>query len=182
MFGRLGWGYARTFFSDLNDKTIIVASLAKAFGASGGLILSGDSQKLKLIHRYGGPSNWSQSLNAAAIGSGLASIEIHRTSELNMLQEKLKNNIKLFDFLIHTDQKSSFSPIRLIRCFESHIANDLSAFLIQHGFFISPVFFPIVPQGMAAVRITLRADLEKTALEKFCFLVKQKLSDYGLLN
>lgn len=178
--GDKGCGYVRSHIPKLNDKTIIVASLAKAFGASGGLIMMGNEFQRKIINRYGGPSNWSQSLNSAAIGAGLASIEIHKTDELKNLQRKLQDNIALFDSLLHTEEQNNIMPIRLVRCYENHIANDVAEFLMNNGFFTSAVFFPVVPQGRAAIRVTLRADISEVSLRTFCALVKTKLAEYDL--
>lgn len=79
-FGKKGRGFIRPYFKALDDQTLIVASLGKSFGASGGLAMLGSEKQKKLMYRYGGPSNWSQSLNSAAIGAGLASIKIHLTN------------------------------------------------------------------------------------------------------
>lgn len=180
IMGDTGQGYVKSHIDILNEKTIIVASLAKAFGASGGLVMMGSNEQRKIINRYGGPSNWSQSLNSAAIGAGLASIEIHKSNELQNLQIKLQNNIKLFDSLLSTEESGNSMPIRLIRCYENHIANEVSEYLMNNGFFTSAVFFPVVPQGRAAIRVTLRSDISESSLKDFCRLVKNKLSEYGL--
>lgn len=83
--GNKGKGYIRSRFAELDEQTIIVASLAKSFSSSGELVMFGDANHKKLVHRYGGPANWSQSLNVAAIGAGLASIELHHSSEFDLL-------------------------------------------------------------------------------------------------
>ncbi len=82
-FGERGKGFIRPYYEPLDDQTIIVASLGKAFGASGGLIMFGSENQKTLMSQYGGPSNWSQSLNSAAIGAGLASIKIHSAQQYN---------------------------------------------------------------------------------------------------
>lgn len=167
-FGERGSGFIRPHMQTLDDQTLIVASLGKSFGASGGLIMFGSERQKSLMYRYGGPSNWSQSLNSAAIGAGLASIKIHQTEELRSLQEKLQFNIKLFDSLIHTDQYGTNTAIRLITCGEAEKANTLAIHLAEEGFFTSSVFFPVVPRGKAAVRVTLRADMDHTTIKLFC--------------
>lgn len=167
-FGERGKGFIRPRFQDLDDRTLIVASLGKSFGASGGLIMFGNEKQKSLMHRYGGPSNWSQSLNSAAIGAGLASLKIHRSAELPILQEKLLANIKLFDSLIHTEQHNTTTAIRLVNCGEAEKANVLAIQLADCGFFTSAVFFPVVPRGKAAIRITLRADMARETLYSFC--------------
>lgn len=178
--GDNGHGYIRSQMASLDENTIIVASLAKSFGSSGGLVMFGDKTHKKLVHRYGGPSNWSQSLNVAAIGAGLASVKIHRTPELAKLQLKLQKNIRLFDDSIQTEQSGSPTAIRLIRCGPASLANQAAAYLADNGFFTSAVFFPVVPQGKAAIRVTLRADMQSDTISRFCTLITDFLKCHGV--
>jgi 7-keto-8-aminopelargonate synthetase-like enzyme len=177
--GRFGAGLVRPRLHALDDDCLIVASLAKSFGASGGLVMLGSERQKTLIQRYGGPSNWSQSLNSAAIGAGRASIELHRTLEFAALQEKLQVNIRLFDSLIRTEQHKSNMAIRLVSCGEAALANNIAIELANHGFFTSAVFFPVVAQGKAAIRITLRADMEAKLIRHFCELITELLRTHG---
>ncbi|MGE8188316.1 aminotransferase class I/II-fold pyridoxal phosphate-dependent enzyme [Pseudomonas sp. NPDC086278] len=177
--GTLGAGLVRPRLQALDDDVLIVASLAKSFGASGGLVMLGNQRQKKLIERYGGPSNWSQSLNSAAIGAGRASIQLHRTPAFAALQEKLQVNLRLFDSLIHTGQHGSNMAIRLIHCGEAALANRIASGLANLGFFTSAVFFPVVPQGKAAIRITLRADMEPALIRHFCDRVTELLHEYA---
>lgn len=173
--GTFGAGLVRPKIQPLDDESLIVASLGKSFGASGGLIMLGSERQKKLIQRYGGPSNWSQSLNSAAIGAGRASLKLHRTLEFSALQEKLQANIQLFDSLIQTETHGSTMAIRLIHCGEAALANTIAIELANLGFFTSAVFFPVVAQGRAAIRITLRADMDPSLICQFCELVTELL-------
>ncbi|MBK5510780.1 aminotransferase class I/II-fold pyridoxal phosphate-dependent enzyme [Pseudomonas sp. TH15] len=177
--GQQGAGLVRPRMAALEDDCLIVASLAKSFGASGGLIMLGNERQKKLIQRYGGPSNWSQSLNCAAIGAGRASIRLHHSAELTTLQASLQANIRLFDSLISTEQCHSNMAIRLIKCGEAALANRIAIELSDLGFFTSAVFFPVVAQGQAAIRITLRADMEPTVIRQFCELIIELLRTHG---
>ncbi|PWE42346.1 2-amino-3-ketobutyrate CoA ligase [Pseudomonas prosekii] len=177
--GAFGRGIVRPRLQALEDDCVIVASLAKSFGASGGLVMLGNERQSKLIQRYGGPTNWSQSLNSAAIGAGRASIKLHRTPEFALLQEKLQFNIQLFDTLIRTEQHGSNMAIRLIHCGKATLANNVASELANLGFFTSAVFFPVVAQGQAAIRVTLRADMTATLIRQFCELVTELLSKHG---
>ncbi|AZF51846.1 Putative 8-amino-7-oxononanoate synthase [Pseudomonas sp. R4-34-07] len=181
-FGDKGRGFIRPRLPELDDQTLIVASLGKSFGASGGLIMFGSSEQKSLMYRYGGPSNWSQSLNSAAIGAGLASIKIHHSNELLMLQDKLRTNIRLFDSLIYTDQQSSLSAIRLVTCGKAEKANALAIQLADSGFFTSAVFFPVVPSGKAAIRITLRADMTHETIRSFCSKLLALIEENKITN
>jgi 7-keto-8-aminopelargonate synthetase-like enzyme len=65
--------------------------------------------------------------------------------------------------------------IRLIHCGEATLANRIAIELANLGFFTSTVFFPVVEQGKAAIRITLRADMEPMLIRHFCELVTELL-------
>lgn len=171
--GDQGQGYIRSSFASFDDSSIIVASLAKSFGASGGVIMFANLEHKQKTLRYGGPSNWSQSLNSAAIGAGRASIALHHTHELSQLQRRLQSNIELFDSLIRTAQSGNFTAIRLIRCGPADIATRAAAYLTDNGFFTAAVFFPVVARGESSIRITLRADMTPALIIKFCTLVKE---------
>jgi len=177
--GQCGAGLVRSRLSTVDERTVIVASLAKSFGASGGLAMFGSERHKALVQRYGGPSNWSQSLNTAAIGAGMASIRLHRSRELDTLQERLQANIRLFDSLIRTAQHGNSMAIRLIPCGETALANRLAVELAELGYFTSAVFFPVVPQNKAAIRITLRADMEPGVIRSFCEQITGLLEAHG---
>lgn len=171
--GANGAGYVKPQMGDLDERTIIVASLGKAFGAGGGLAMLGIERYKNLIYRYGGPSNWSQSLNSAAIGAGRASISLHHNGVVAQLQKRLQENILYFDGLIKTEQMGSCSPIRLIRCTSASVASSISAKLANSGFFTSTVFFPVVAKGKPAIRITIRADMDSLLIKDFCAKLSQ---------
>ncbi|MBA1376645.1 aminotransferase class I/II-fold pyridoxal phosphate-dependent enzyme [Pseudomonas brassicacearum] len=177
--GPSGIGLVRSRIPAVDDRTLIVASLAKSFGASGGLAMFGSERHKTLVQRYGGPSNWSQSLNSAAIGAGMASISLHRSPEFSSLQERLQANIRLFDSLIRTEQYASPMAIRLVHCGEAALATRLAVELAELGYFTSAVFFPVVPQDKAAIRITLRADMEPEVIRSFCEQVIDLLLAHG---
>ena len=178
--GPLGVGHVRSNMACLDDSSIIVASLAKSFGASGGVVMFASPEHQKKTSRYGGPSNWSQSLNTAAIGAGRASILLHNTEELILLQNKLQANIALFDQLITTKQQGNFTAIRLIHCGETEIAIHAVEYLSNNGFFTAAVFFPVVAQHQSAIRITLRADMTFELIRQFCDLVNAYWKEHGL--
>ncbi len=177
--GESGAGLVRSRVPAVDERTLIVASLAKSFGASGGLVMFGSERHKALVQRYGGPSNWSQSLNAAAIGAGMASIRLHRSREFSALQERLQANIRFFDSLVRTEQHGNPMAIRMVPCGEAALANRLAVELAELGYFTSAVFFPVVPQGKAAIRITLRADMEPNVIRSFCEKIIELLLTHG---
>jgi 7-keto-8-aminopelargonate synthetase-like enzyme len=164
--GARGEGYVRSHL-ELNPLTLIVASLAKAFGTSGGVAMLGSAKLRDFLYRNAGPVAWSQNVDVAAIGASLASLEIHRSPELSELQEKLQVNIRSFDREFPTQLAGNGLSIRKIDVGDETHAVRLSRELYERGYYCSAVFFPIVPKGEAGVRIMLRADIEPHQLERF---------------
>ncbi len=69
--------------------------------------------------------------------------------------------------------------IRLIHCGEAELANSIAITMANLGFFTSAVFFPVVAQGKASIRITLRADMDSLLICRFCELVTNLLRKHA---
>ncbi|HEX2644816.1 MAG TPA: aminotransferase class I/II-fold pyridoxal phosphate-dependent enzyme [Thermoanaerobaculia bacterium] len=174
--GKTGEGYVRSLMGDeLNPLTVIVASLCKGFGGSGGVIMLGATEHEDILMRFGGPLAWSQKLNTAGIGAGLASIDIHESPELGELQAKLHRNTAYFDSQISTEQSGDEFTIRLVVVGDEVRASEISGEVFRRGFYTSPVFFPIVQRGKAGLRVMLRADNRLEDIQAFCSIVKEAI-------
>ncbi|MEV7723149.1 aminotransferase class I/II-fold pyridoxal phosphate-dependent enzyme [Streptomyces sp. NPDC087917] len=173
-YGERGVGYVRSHSPVLDERTIVVMTLNKAFGTSGAaIVLDGyDKHTLRVIERFGGALNYSQLLNTPAVGAGLASAEIHRTSELTDLQNGLYTNIALFDSLIHTDQAGSTFPIRLVPMSDATVI-EAGRKVFEAGFYVSPVFFPIVARGTAGLRVMMRAGQAEEQVRGLCAVLAE---------
>ncbi|WP_411380660.1 aminotransferase class I/II-fold pyridoxal phosphate-dependent enzyme [Pseudomonas sp. MPB26] len=170
--GRNGRGVVLETMGGLNAQTMIVTSLNKGFGGSGGAIFFDNTIKRSSLLRFGGPLSWSQRINTAGLGAILASAQIHATDEINILQKRLAGNIKNFDELIPTAAVGDGLPIRLIPMVDEGHAISAAANLMSQGFYTSPLFYPVVPKSMPGLRIMLRANLEEADLVRFCAAVR----------
>lgn len=175
--GERGEGYVRSRI-EMNPLTMIVASLAKAFGTAGGIAMLGSQKQFDFLYRNAGPVAWSQNMEVPAIGASLASIELHRSPELRQLQEKLQRNIAYFDSQFPTPLAGNGMPVRKIEVGEEDKAVRLSKELYRRGYYCSAVFFPIVARGEAGVRIMMRADIEPEQLRAFCATTQEILSTF----
>jgi 7-keto-8-aminopelargonate synthetase-like enzyme len=173
--GARGEGHVRSRLPELNDRTMIIASIAKAFGSTGGLALLGSRAQLDFLYRTG-PMGWSQALRTAAIGTALGSLAVQRTAELAERQAQLARNIALFDAHIATPQRGDGLHIKVVEVGSQDKAVALSRRLYQRGFYCSAVFFPIVAVGRAGIRLMLRGDLPTAQLEAFIGHLKDALA------
>ena len=174
IMGAKGEGYVRSSISELNENTIIVATLNKAFGSSGGCIMFGPKgpDAALLVERFGGPLAWSQPMNTAAIGASMASADIHDGPELKTRQDMLQKNIALFDARIGTEQQGNGFPIKLVGASNDKVmAAGLK--LYERGFYVSPVFFPIVPKNQAGLRVMVRGGVAEAEMLRLCEILSE---------
>lgn len=175
VIGSKGEGYVKSRMGELNPLTIIVASLDKGFGCSGGVVMLDKKLDTSLINTFAGPMCWSQNLNTANLGSILASIKIHNSRQLGQLQERLQRNITYFDEAIPTKLKGSSLPIRGLPLGDAQLAIKLSKSLFDQGFYCAPSYFPITPRGKEGLRVMLRADHREQDLDAFCTILKREV-------
>ncbi|AZF58235.1 aminotransferase class I/II-fold pyridoxal phosphate-dependent enzyme [Pseudomonas sp. R11-23-07] len=173
--GRNGRGVVLEEMGGVNAHTMIIASLNKGFGASGGVIFFDDTIKSSSLLRFGGPLSWSQRINTAGLGAILASVRIHASNEINILQNKLAEKIARFDELMPNAALGDGLPIRLIPMVDERHAISAAAELMRQGFYTSPLFYPIVAKNAPGLRIMLRANLQDADLVRFCTAVKSVL-------
>nr|WP_249168363.1 aminotransferase class I/II-fold pyridoxal phosphate-dependent enzyme [Bradyrhizobium elkanii] len=176
LFGRQGEGFARTQFPDvLGDRTIIAASLAKGFGASGGMLMLGTAEQEALFRRYAIPYAFSVAPNLAAVGAALGSCRIHRSAELAERQMRLADRINFFDHRVETPELGNLLPIRMVALGSEVKAIALARELLDAGFYTSVIFFPTVAQGKAGVRVCITADHEVGDIERLCNCILERV-------
>ncbi|MBH5400743.1 aminotransferase class I/II-fold pyridoxal phosphate-dependent enzyme [Bradyrhizobium sp. CNPSo 4010] len=169
IFGSRGEGFARSQFPQLlGDRTVIIASLAKGFGASGGMVMLGTADQEALFRRYSIPYAFSVPPNLAAVGAALGSCKIHQSAELSERQMRLAERIKTFDGRIATAEQGNPFPIRMIALGSEAKAIAIAKELLCAGFYTSVTFFPTVPQGRAGIRVCITADHEPRDIERLC--------------
>jgi 7-keto-8-aminopelargonate synthetase-like enzyme len=174
VYGEYGEGYARSLMGpELHPRTVLVASLGKAFGGSGGTIMLPSAKHHDLTVRFGGPLAWSQWPNSAGLGAARASIEIHKSPLLRELQEKLRTNLAYFDSRITTPEKGDSSSIRLVVIGDELRTSEVSGEIFRRGFYTSPVFFPVAERGKAGLRVMIRADNNLKDIAAFCDAIEE---------
>lgn len=178
ILGRHGEGFARSQFPQvLGDQTIIAASLAKGFGASGGVLMLGTADQEALFRRYSLPYAFSTPPSPAAVGAALGSCKIHRSVELGQRQRRLAQRIDLFDRRVATREQGNSLPIRTITIGSEVNAIAIARGLLDCGFYSLVMFFPMVGQGKAAIRVCITAEHEVGDIERLCDGILQKVAE-----
>lgn len=172
IIGDMGEGYVLEQVGGiLNENTVVVASLAKAFGACGGVLLAGNKAfKGKLI-RYG--NSWSQYINSAGLGAILASLKLHSTNELTIRQKKWQDNLQFIDSqLPYLKNYGTISPTRTLLLRSDQETIRIAKAMFNLGYYVSPVFFPTVSKTDCGLRFMPRADMSMEQLKDFVKTLK----------
>ncbi|GAB2668442.1 aminotransferase class I/II-fold pyridoxal phosphate-dependent enzyme [Nocardia goodfellowii] len=177
--GTNGAGFARSVLGELDDRTMIVASLAKAFGSTGGIAMLGSSGLFDFLYRTG-PMGWSQGLRTAAIGTTRGSIAVHRSAELAVRQRRLRENIDIFERrMAGREVRGAGSHIKFVTVGDNDRAVRLSTELYRRGYYCSAMFFPIVARGQAGLRMMLRGDMTAALTEDFVTVLTDVLDEFS---
>lgn len=166
-YGSDGQGFMRSAVDTLGDRIIISGSLAKSFGAIGGVILCG-SRRVRELFEFNSPAVWTQQFSVPGIGAALATAHLHMTDEVIELRERLETNIAYFDSRFPSAHAGNRLPVRFIELGESQVTLEASRRLLERGFYVAAVCPPIVPAGQAGLRLMLRADLSRRQLQQLC--------------
>jgi 7-keto-8-aminopelargonate synthetase-like enzyme len=160
VFGQRGQGFVfHTGQTRLSEKIIVVGSLSKAFGATGGVVALSDAGAAKYLKRYSVPYAFGGPPSIPAVGSAVASANLHLDGTVHALQSELRKNTSLFDSLFSADivNSGSQSPIRGIVVGEEFRAIDAARVLQRHGFVTTAAMYPTVELGKAMIRLAISA-------------------------
>jgi 8-amino-7-oxononanoate synthase len=180
--GPKGVGWALSQKGGFDDRTVVIASLNKGFGAAGGVVLFdkslGNGRVRDTLYRTSGPIMWSQRINTAGLGAIIKSVELHESGEVDALQGELRKRIAQFDSLIDTGQKGDMFPIRTIHLDTEDETVRVAQGLLRSGFYAAPIFFPIVRRGAASLRVMIRADMVPQEIDRFAKELDQLSASY----
>jgi len=143
----------------LPPRTVVVASLAKAFSAGGAVMLFPDAETARLVRTCGSTMIFSGPLQPALLGAAIASARVHLSPEIHDRQKKLMERICLFNSL--ADQRglplgsAAATPIRFVRTGDNDTTYRIVGELMDDGFYVNTAVFPAVSAGNGGLRIAL---------------------------
>jgi 7-keto-8-aminopelargonate synthetase-like enzyme len=156
--GRHGRG---TLLGDgaLPPRTVMVASLAKAFSAGGAVLALPDVETARLVRSCGSTMIFSGPLQPALIGAAIASARVHLSTELSQRQDELRDRIQLFNTLAEARAiplgSRAATPIRFVETGDNRATFQLASDLMSEGFYTNSAVFPAVPKHRGGLRVAL---------------------------
>ncbi len=173
--GKNGSGYVIGKYG-LHDKMIVTESFAKSMAASGGGIIIPDRIIAEYINFTGQTMIFSGPIQPATLGSLIASVKIHLSNELNILQKELLDRIVYFrkrsnelNLPITTIDET---PIQLLRIGNMEKLFRILTQMINKGYFPVTASYPAIAKGQEGIRITITRHLSKKDINNFLECLK----------
>ncbi len=146
---------------------IITGTLGKAFGGAIGGFTTGKKEIIEMLRQKSRPYLFSNSIPPLVAAAGIKMVEM--MSETNELQDKLHANTAYFMekmSKVGFDIKPTASAICAVMLYDAKLAQDFAAKLLIEGIYVIGFSFPVVPKGLARIRVQLSAAHEIAHLDK----------------
>ncbi len=163
-YGRHGAGYA---FSEcgLDDRTILITTLAKGFGTIGGIAVFSDRETYRRTRTNGGPLIFSHPIAPPLLGASIASAKIHLSDEITTLQSDLAERLAYCNEQLEMwglpVLSSSNTPIYFVALGEPKVGYNMVRRLLRDGYYVNTAIFPGVPVKRTGLRFTVTRHVSK---------------------
>jgi len=157
-YGKHGAGYIYETVG-LPDKMVLVTTLAKGFGVTGGITIFPNHHFLEKVNLFGGPLTYSHPIAPPLLGAAVASAEIHLSDEIYEFQADLKSRVDYCNSLLAETSlpviSNRITPIFFVGVGQPKVGYNVVKRLMDDGYFVNLALFPAVPVKNTGIRFTL---------------------------
>jgi glycine C-acetyltransferase len=146
---------------------ILTSTLGKALGGGSGGFVAAGREVITMLRQRSRPYLFSNTIPPAIAGAGVAAFALLDKSD--DLRAKLRENTAYFRAGMKAagfDVKPGEHPICAVMLYESTLAQQLSAALLELGIYVVGFFYPVVPKGEARIRVQISAAHERADLDR----------------
>ena len=140
------------------EVDIITGTLGKAFGGAVGGFTTGRKEIIDMLRQRSRPYLFSNSLPPAVVGAGIEMFKM--LEESNEHHDRLVANVEYFRSKMIAagfDIKPTDSAICAVMLYDAKLSQDFAAALQQRGVFVTGFYYPVVPKGLARIRVQVSA-------------------------
>jgi len=163
--GKTGRG-THEYRNVMGRMDIITGTLGKALGGANGGFTSGRKEIIEMLRQRSRPYLFSNSLAPSIVGASLAILDMLKKD--TGLRDKLESNTQYFRARMKEagfDIKPGEHPIVPIMLYDAVVAQEFAARLLDEGIYVIGFFFPVVPKGLARIRVQLSAAHSREQLD-----------------
>ena len=135
---------------------IITSTLGKALGGAMGGFTSGSKKVIAMLRQRSRPYLFSNSLSPSIVGAAKKVIDI--LSQSTNLRDQLEKNTRYFRkkmIDLGFDIKEGDHPIVPVMLYDAKLSQEMSRRLLEKGVYVVGFFYPVVPKGLARIRVQL---------------------------
>ena len=149
---------AADHFGVLDQVDVVVGTMSKAVGSTGGFVVTND--QIQLVLRATAPSyTSSRGASPAVAGATLKPLEIIERNGAE-LRVRLRENVEYISSRLRAegvDLANTSSQVLPVMIGSEDTAIRVAHWLIEHGVFTAAFTFPNVPKGQARLRVGITA-------------------------
>jgi len=153
------------------DRMILISTLAKGFGATGGIAVFPDELSYLKVQTFGGPLGYSHPIAPSILGASIAASEIMLSGELLLMQEELRSKIEYCNSLLEKTNlpvlSSQDTPIYFIGSGQPNVGYNLNKKLLNDGFYVNLAVFPAVSMNNTGLRFTITQHVSRENIYAF---------------
>ncbi len=146
---------------------VITSTLGKALGGASGGFTSGRREIIDLLRQRSRPYLFSNTLSPVVTRASIAVLDL--LSETTELRDKLESNTRRFRIGMTEagfDIKPGDHPIVPIMLYNAKLSQDVARDLYDEGIYVIGFYFPVVPKGLARIRVQLSAGHEPSHIDR----------------
>lgn len=165
-FGKTGRGTIE-HCGVMGKVDLITTTFGKALGGAMGGCVSGRREMIEFLRQKSRPYLFSNTLAPVVVGTTIAVLDM--LLETTTLRDKLEHNTHYFrDKMSNAgfDIKQGQHPIVPIMLYDEKLAHKFADKLLNEDIYVIGFSYPVVPKGLARIRVQLSAAHEKEHLDK----------------
>ena len=162
---------------------IITGTLGKALGGGSGGFTTGKKEIIDILRQKSRPYLFSNTLAPAIVGASLKAIELIQKD--TTIIDNLKTNTIFFREKISElgfDIKGKSHPIVPVMIYDDKKASLIADYLLDNGIYVVGFSYPVVPKGLARIRVQISSAHTKNQIEKAVQLFEEAGKKFGVLN
>ncbi|MDC8973400.1 bifunctional aminotransferase class I/II-fold pyridoxal phosphate-dependent enzyme/GNAT family N-acetyltransferase [Mycobacterium marinum] len=155
----------------MHPRTILVSTLAKGFGCTGGFAVFPNAEAQRKVRMFGGPFSYSHPLSPPVTGAAIACARIHLSGEIYDMQRALADNISRCSALLQEYDlpilSDTHTPINFVCLGTPKLGINVVKRMLDDGYYCNLSTFPVVPVKNTGLRFTIQRQLEPDDIEQF---------------
>lgn len=146
---------------------IITGTFGKALGGASGGFTAARKEIVDMLRQRSRPYLFSNTVAPSIVGASIKVVDL--LSESTALRDKLEDNTRFFRQAmtdVGFDIIPGEHPIVPIMLYDAKLSQDFANRLLDEGIYVIGFFFPVVPKGLARIRVQISAGHERKHLER----------------